>query len=239
VADDHCLLALQRLDTRADALRARRAALSERATLAACEVEIAALAREREEAGLRRIALRREERRVDELVADLGAKARDVESTLYSGRVTVARELEALQTELRDFERRRGEQEEAELAVMEREEELDGQLAEMDARQQVLDEQAAALRLAIAAAESQIDDELEGIATQRAGAVARLPEPLRDGYEKLRTQPRLAGLVAAPLQGSDCGGCRMALPIAVVSRLRQEPGDGTTRCPHCGRILVL
>jgi predicted nucleic acid-binding Zn-ribbon protein len=239
VTDDPCLLVLQRLDSRADALRARRERLSERAALEACEAESTTLAREHEEVALRRVALRREERRVDELVADLDAKARQVGDALYSGRVSVARELEALQTELRDFERRRSEQEEVELAVMEREEELDGQLAAMDARRQTLDAQAAALRLAIEAAESQIDGELAGIAAERADVASRLSEPLREIYEKLRTLPRLAGRAAAPLEGGNCGGCRMALPTALVGRLRREPGDGTAPCPHCGRILVL
>jgi predicted nucleic acid-binding Zn-ribbon protein len=238
MADEHCLLALQRLDTRADALRARRDGLSERSALVACEAEIATLVGEGEALALRRIALRREERRVDELVADLGAKARDVEGTLYSGRVTDTRELQALQTELRAFERRRGEQEEAELAVMEEEEELDGRVAGLDARRESLDRQAAALRRTIEAEESQIDGELSGIAAQRLDLASQLSPEVRGVYEKLRTVSRLAGRVAVPLEGDDCGGCRMTLPTALVSRLRRDPGDGTPRCPHCGRILV-
>jgi predicted nucleic acid-binding Zn-ribbon protein len=238
VAELRVLLALQGLDAEADALHARRAGLAERAALAADQAELGALAHAREEAGARRVALGREERHAEELVADVEARAREVESTLYSGKVTVIRELEALQAELRDFQRRLAAREDEELAVMEREEQLDAEIAAMDRRRQQLEARAAELRVALAAAETQIDAELARIDAQRAALLPRVPEATLAAYERLRALPRLSGRVAVPLEAGSCSGCRMALPIAMASRIQGEPSDVTVLCPHCGRLLV-
>jgi predicted nucleic acid-binding Zn-ribbon protein len=235
---DHSLLELQGLDSSADALRARRAGLPERAAIPEHEAEIAALARERDEARGRRVTLGREEHRVEGLVADLEAKAHEVEITLYSGKITASRELEALQKELHDFQRRRGEREGEELALMEQAEQIEAEMAAMDMRRETLETQLAELRAALAAAESQIDAELARIAEQREAVVPRLSAPLLAVYEKLRAFPRLAGRVAVLLERGTCSGCRGAVPIVIVSRIEREPAGATVQCPRCQRLLV-
>jgi len=238
MTSDQPLLELQRLDSSADALCARRSALPERAALAERDAEIATLAAQRDDALVRQIALGREERRVETLVADLRAKAKDVETTLYSGKVRASRELEALQQELRDFQRRQGEREGEELEVMAQVEQLDADLAAMVARRETLEAEMSALRVALAAAESAIDAELAQIAEQRAAVVPRLRAELMTLYEKLRTFPKLAGRVAVPFERGACTGCKGALPIMVVSRIEREPAGASIQCPQCQRLLV-
>jgi hypothetical protein len=236
--EDHSLLELQRVDSAADALRVRRAGLSERAELQACEAELEALGREREEAAPRRVALAREERRVEAEVADLTARAREVERTLYSGTVTAIRELEALQAELRDFDRRRREREEEELVVMEQEEQLGGRIAVLDARRAELAARAAELRKAIGAAEAEIDAELARVAEERSAVAAQLAAPLLGTYQQLRGVARLAGRAAVRMERGTCTGCRVVLPIVLATRIQHGPADGSTLCPSCGRLLV-
>jgi predicted nucleic acid-binding Zn-ribbon protein len=238
MSEDHPLLELQRLDSRCDALRARRAGLPERALLRGCESELAAVAQRREELRGQRTAFDREERRVEALVADLEAKARAVERDLYSGRITAPRELEALQLELSMIQRQQREREEEELVVLEQEERADGEATALDARRASLEEQAAGLRAALAEAEADIDAELGRLAAERPARVSRLSEVLLAAYEALRPHPRLAGRVAASIQGGACGGCHMALPTAAASRFAQEPSGAIIHCPHCGRILA-
>jgi predicted nucleic acid-binding Zn-ribbon protein len=232
------LLELQRLDASADRLHARREALPERASLAECEATLRALAEARAEAGERRIALGREERRVDELVADLEARVHEVEGTLYSGKVGAPKELEALQEELKSFQRRQREREDEELAVLEQEEQLDREIAEMDARRAELEGRHRALTAAIAEAEAEIDAGLSALGAQRADVVAQLAEDLLAAYEKLRGVARLSGRAAVAIEAGTCGGCRLSLPTSLLGRLRREAAP-TGQCPGCGRILVL
>jgi predicted nucleic acid-binding Zn-ribbon protein len=238
MASENPLLELQRLDSNADALRARRAGLPERAALLGCAAELAALANQREELRGRHAVLDREEHRVEILVADLGAKAREVESTLYSGKVTASRELQALQLELRDFQRRQGEREAEELALMEQAEQLDAEGGAMELRRLALGKEVDALHAALAAAEAEIDGELAQLAGERAAVAPSLPPELLAMYEKLRAFPRLAGRVAVRFERGTCTGCRGALPIVVVSRIEREPTGATIQCPQCQRLLV-
>lgn len=51
-------------------------------------------------------------------------------------------------------------------------------------------------------------------------------------YKRLRTDNIFP--VFVPLRGNSCGGCNMELPIAQVSRLKE---NGTLQCEHCHRII--
>lgn len=239
MAEPHPLLALQHLDLAADALRARRATLPERASCAAREAEIAALGRTRAETEARRSALGAEERRAEALVTELAAKTRQVETRLYSGEVKVLKELEALQHELRECQRRQGEQEAAELALMEQEEAVGGELAALDARGDALAAELSALRRALLAAEAEIDAELARIAEARAAAAEPLDAALLARYATLRAAPPIKGRAVVRFSDGACDGCRSALPIVFVSSLHGRPAGSTASCPRCGRILVL
>ncbi len=232
------LLDLQRLDSSADELRARRAGLPERALLQQSEDAIAALAGERVAAVDRRAALARDERDAASLVTDLEARAREVEGTLYSGKVKVIRELEALQAELKECKRRLAEREDAELVVMEAQERLESEIAAIDARRGELGIESARLRAVIAAAEAEIDAELARLAAQRTALVPPLAAAVLTVYEKLRGSPRLRGKVAVGVASGACGGCNSVLPSMLVSRLHRATADEAVQCLQCQRILV-
>jgi predicted nucleic acid-binding Zn-ribbon protein len=235
--EGHPLLALQRLDAGADALRARRAGLPEREALRERGVERAALANRREELREQLTALDREERGAEARLADVVARIRDVERTLYSGKVTSPRELQGLQLELESFQRRRGEHETDELAVLARQEEAEHETARIDARHAEIDREEAALRAALAAEESRIDAELAALVASRGALVPRVAPAVLAVYEKLRSSPRLAGRVTAPLADRMCGGCNVVLPISVAAKARAETESAVT-CPRCSRILL-
>lgn len=239
MSESHPLLTLQQLDLEVDALRTRRAALPERAACAARATEIAALDAARDEAEGRRAALGREEHQAEARVADLAARTREVEERLYSGQVKAIKELEALQQELRECQRRQAEQETAELALMEQEETVGGEIASLDARRAALTEQLAALRASLAAAEAEIDAELARLLAARGAEAALLEPSLLARYETLRAAPPIKGRAVVRFADGVCAGCRSALPIAFVSSLYGAPAGSTSACPRCGRILVL
>lgn len=232
------LLELQRLDSRVDVLRARRSGLPERALLREGEAEMVVLVAARADAADRRLALARAEREAAAVVNDLEARTREVENTLYSGRVSAIRELEALQLELGECKRRQGEREDEELVVMEHQETLDGEIAGMDARSELLGIRAAELRELIEAAESEIDAEIQDLVSQRSALIPSVPAAVLAVYEKLRSYPRLGGKVAVGVAGNACGGCNTILPTVLTSRLHRTPSDKPVQCMHCQRILV-
>jgi predicted nucleic acid-binding Zn-ribbon protein len=239
VADAHPILEVQRLDLETDALRVRRAGLPERAACAAREAELRDLAGRRTEAEARRAVVAREERLVEGRVGELAAKAREVEGRLYSGEIKALKELEALQHELGEWQRRRADEEAAELALLEQDEGIGGELAELGARNATVEAELAALRGSLAAAEAEIDGELARLAEARAGAAGRLEAALLRRYDALRAAPPIRGRAAVQIGEGACLGCRRALPIAFVSELHGAPAGATALCPHCGRILAL
>jgi hypothetical protein len=234
----NALLELQRLDSNADALRARRAGLQERALLRECEAAMAALVAERTDAYERRTALARLEHDAGSLVADLEARAHDVETTLYAGKVRAIKELEALQVELRECKRRQIEAEDQEFALMEQQERADAEIVAMEVRHGLLEVQAEKLRGVIAAEEARIDEEITGIVAQRAVLNPPVPAAVLTLYEKMRGFPRLGGLVAVSTVGGTCAGCKTVLPILLTSRLTRGPVNDVVQCVNCLRILV-
>jgi len=209
------LLALQRLDSNADALMARRAKLPERELLRECEAALAALVVERADACQRRTGLARIERDAGSRVADLEARAHEVETALYAGKVKAIKELEALQVELRECKRRQSEAEDQELALMEQQERVDAEIVAMDAKSGMLEARAGKLRAVIAAEEAEIDEEIGGIVAQRPVLDPPVPAAVLTLYEKMRAFPRLGGLVAVSVAGGACAGCKTVLPIVL------------------------
>jgi len=234
----NALLELQRLDSNADALRARRAGLQERVLLRECEAALAALVAERADAYERRAALVRVEHDAGSLVADLEARAHEVETTLYAGRVRATKELEALQVELRECKRRQSEAEDSEFVLMEQQERVDAEIVAMEARRGQLEVQAGELRAVIATEEAKIDEEIGGLIEQRSVLDPPVPVTVLTLYEKMRGFPRLGGLVAVSTAGGTCAGCKTVLPILLTSRLARGPVDDVVQCVNCLRILV-
>jgi predicted nucleic acid-binding Zn-ribbon protein len=238
MADSHPLHELQRVDAEADALRARRDALPERALLRDAETEGAALSVQHADALTRHGALAREEHRIETAVTDARTKAQEIEASLYSGNVKVVKELQALQAELRAFQQRQREHEEAELGLMEQQEQQGAEIAALDARRAALAKDVAGWQAALAAAEAEIDAELARLDVARAAVLPGIVAAVMATYEKLRAMPRLKGRVVAQIESETCNGCWGAVPIAFATRFAQQAPDATTECPRCGRLLL-
>ena len=185
----------------------------------------------------RRAEAARLQRRLEGELALLESKLSELDAKLYSGAVTVPRELQAMQAEGEAMRQRRAALEDEVLEAMGARETLDEQVADLERRRAELDAEGARLRAAVA--EAQADG--------RPGPGRRARGPGRGGgarsrptsptlYEQLRA--RLGGVAAAPLVNGRCGGCHLALPATEIDRLRKEPPDTLVRCEQCERILV-
>ena len=154
---------------------------------------------------------------------------------LDAGQVSSPRDLENLQSELESLRRRQDELEEAELAVMERQEDASTRAGSLTAERSDL---AAARSDVIArrdAAVADIDEQVSKLQEQRSAIAAEIPGDLLALYEKLREQQ---GVGAAALGRGRCEGCHLALVTSDLNAIRAAPPDEVLRCEECRRILV-
>lgn len=230
------LLTLQNHDSAADRLRHRRATLPERAELEAKRAAHAELEARRREVAERRDAELREERRLDDEVRNLQAKAKAEDARMYSGTISSPRELQAMQADIDQLRRQASEREDEELEVMVRREALDAEVAELEAQQAALVTEMGNLQAAIEQQEGEVDGELAVEEEARAALAPSIPEATMRLYEQIRASNR--GVGAARLVGMNCQACHLALPATEVDRIRHLPADALARCEHCGAILV-
>ncbi len=230
------LLDLQDLDTAISQLEHRRAALPERRQLARVVAALRGVEDRVSEVEASRAALVERQEALESEIAAATARREVLEKRMYAARGTPARELQAMDEEIRHLRERQGQLEDAELEVMVALEPLDSARAALQAQSAALGTEAAQLRAALAEAEAQIDAELAIQRVARTAAADAVPEDLRSRYDVLRA--RLGGTGAARLAGNRCSGCHLELPSMEVDRIRHLAPGTVVTCEQCGRILV-
>jgi hypothetical protein len=237
VTDDlEHLLAVQDLDISIMQLQHRRDALVESSGLAATEAQLAALEVERADAAARRGVLAATQKELEEQIGGISERRSVVEKRMYAATGSSARDLQAMNDEVRHLTERRAELEELELVSMLEQDPIDAELAALQERSAPLETQAAELRVAVAASEVEIDAALAEATGVRSAEAALLPAALRERYETLRA--RLKGTGAARLLGTHCAGCHLELSSGEVEKIRALPPGEVATCEQCGRILV-
>jgi predicted nucleic acid-binding Zn-ribbon protein len=230
------LLAVQDHDTTADQLLHRSRTLPERAQLDAIVTSTAQLDAQLAVLDERRGEISRAQGRLEDEIASLGEKAKADETKLYSGSITVPKELQALQDDVDHIRSRMRRLEDDELELMEQAEPLDAERDTLLARRADLDAQAQRLTASIAEAEAAIEGELATVRDQRARAASSVPDDVLAEYESLRT--RLGGIAVARLNGASCGGCHLQLSAVEVDRILSLDPSEPVHCEECGRLLV-
>jgi predicted nucleic acid-binding Zn-ribbon protein len=230
------LLRLQEHDTRIDQLRHKLDTLPERGLVEANAAARTALEREVVPVQAQRDELAREQKRLEDEVAIVEAKAAEVGHRLYDGGITSPKELQALQADLDSLKRRQTQLEDQVLERMEEAEPVDAQLAELDRRRRALAAEGESASAALAAASSAVEADLDEALAARAGLVEAVPDEQLASYERLR--PQFGGIAVARLVGTQCGGCHLSLSAVALESLRRLPPDAVAHCEECGRILV-
>ena len=230
------LLAVQDLDTSMTQMEHRRDALAETSGLTAVEAELAGLETQRADASARRAALTATQKGLEEQIAGITERRDLVEKRLYAATGLSARDLQAMNEEVKHLTDRRAELEELELVAMLEADPVDAELAVLRERMTPLEERAKELRAQVEHERLELDAAIASAAGTRAAEAAQLPTALSDRYETLRA--RLKGTGAARLIGSHCDGCHLELPSMEVERIRALPPGEVATCEQCGRILI-
>ncbi len=221
---------LQELDLQIEAQEAAlqeiESALGETEEISAARAQVDSL----------RELLHDQEQRLRELewdAEDLRRHIRDDQDKLYGGRIRNPKELEGIQRDLEQRQARERQIEDRELHLMEDIEATQGEL------QRAQDELARVLaaweqrQRDLAARQTEVAQKLEALRTQRQQIGAMVEAPHISLYEKLRREKR--GRAVARIERATCLGCRIALPMSVVQKVRA--GRDLVFCPSCGRIL--
>ncbi|HUE08724.1 MAG TPA: C4-type zinc ribbon domain-containing protein [Acidimicrobiales bacterium] len=230
------LLAVQDLDTSITQMEHRRNALAETSGLVAVESELATLGAQQADAAGRRAALTATQNGLEEQISGITERRDLVEKRLYAATSSSARDLQAMNEEVKHLTDRRAELEELELVAMLEADPIDAELAALRERMGPLEVKAKELRDEVEQERLEIDAAIASAAGTRAAEAAQLPSALSDRYETLRT--RLKGTGAARLIGSHCDGCHLELPSMEVERIRALPPGEVATCEQCGRILI-
>jgi predicted nucleic acid-binding Zn-ribbon protein len=230
------LLALQALDTKLLQLAHKRANIAQIVEVQDLEVAVGSLdmriVAATTEASDIELAVRKAEADVDQVVQH----ALKDQQRLDSGAVSSSKDLESLQHEITSLAARQSELEEVELELMERLEETREVVGQLKAEQaQAIESMASATALRDEQM-AEIDAEVVTIKAERETHAAPLPQELLDLYNKIRVD--FGGIGAALLQRGACQGCRIAMDMTELDRIRNTPAETVVRCDGCRRILV-
>jgi predicted nucleic acid-binding Zn-ribbon protein len=182
---------------------------------------------------------------VDDLTAAQAKAEADVEAVrarrsrdqdrMDSGAVANPKDLERMQHELANLDRRIGVLEDEELELMEQLEEAQGALTALAEQVTGFDERLAALAAERDEKAAALDADLAQVAAERPVAVEGMPADLLALYDRLR---ETKGIGAAELRARRCGGCQLELDTAELNRIKTLPSNEVVRCEECSRILV-
>ncbi|MEV0407250.1 C4-type zinc ribbon domain-containing protein [Actinoallomurus sp. NPDC050550] len=230
------LLDLQELDTTLDRLAHRRRTIPEFAEIAKVEERLGGVADALVAAQTEISDIDREQKKAEQDVDQVRARAERDQKRLDSGQVSSARDLENLQSEIVSLHKRQSDLEEIVLEVMERCEEAENRLRAVETDKEAADKELAELAERRDAASQEIDGQAELTRTARAGVGGDIPDDLLKLYEKLREQHR--GVAAAALLRGQCQGCHLQLNTVELNAIRTAAKDEVLRCEECRRILV-
>jgi predicted nucleic acid-binding Zn-ribbon protein len=173
----------------------------------------------------------KEDREVEQLRARLEAE----QQRMYGGEITNAKELASMRAEIDSVQRRIGEHEDAELEAMQRAEEIDAEIADLDRQVAALSDRLDELTVLRDEAARSILAEIAELEVQAEKQREPMPEDLLQRYDEARE--RFGGHAVGTLDGDRCTACGISLSYADVNALVEGPP--LTTCPSCQRLMVI
>lgn len=228
------LLELQAVDNMLDRLVHQRRTAPEHQQLDDARAAVAKAAQRRAECQARLAEIDEQIGKNEAESSQLGMARDRLQAQLRT--VSAAREAEALMHEIDAINARRGDLDDSELAALEEQDQIVGELDADEADEPRRVEAAAAAQAALDSVLSGLDEQIAIAQVQRDEHRAGLAEPLLARYERLRT--KLDGVAVARLEGRQCTGCHLDLSTGELEAVRRAGPDELVECPQCSRLLV-
>lgn len=230
------LLELADLDTELARLAHRRRALPENAELEQLAARGAEVRDEMTRADTELSDLDREQARAERDVEQVRVRIDRDQQRLDAGKVSNARELESLQSEIVSLRRRQSDLEEVVLELMERREAAQARRDAAEAGTEAGAAETAAVTSRRDAALAEISEQESKSSAVRASVAASVPAELLALYDRVRAQ--VGGVGAAKLRRGKCEGCNVSLSTAELNEIRAAAPDEVLRHEECRRILI-
>lgn len=227
------LLELASCDVALARLNRELADMPQRSEVAAVEQQIRDISPQRLAAIERREEISAEVSKVESDIALVQARIdRDTAIEASGG---TAKDLQAIEHELVSLRERKTILEDVELQILQRLEDVDRELSEMNNRDTELQQTLANVHTSLREAEQELNTRILLQQDARSLLVANLPAQLIALYDQQRSR---GGVGAALLRRRTCGGCNIELPHADLERIRLAATDAVVQCPECSCILV-
>lgn len=229
------LLALSDTDGEIRRLQKRLDALPEQQQLEAAEQEYTALEQARGDRSLDQDQAQAVASREDREVAQLRERLAAEQQRMYGGEITNAKELQSMRAEIDSVQRRIDEHEDAELAAMERAEEIDAEIADLDRQIAATSQRIEELVVERDEAARQIMAQIAELEVQAERQREPLPADLLETYDEARQ--RSGGSAVGRLDGDRCTVCGISLSYADLNALYEGPP--LSACPSCQNLMVI
>lgn len=220
----------QRLDQRAGHIRGQIARVE---AMLLDDVEAQRLEREHAMAQTARrdvdLRLREREREVEGRRTRLRARERE----LMSGRIRNPTELMKMQEEVQHLKAAVGVEEDAQLLLMEQQENLEADVSRLTRELTAARDQAAAAAPGLRARLDQLTSELAQVEAEREETWAQVPADWQRAYRRVRA--RMSDPVAEVV-GNQCQACHVTVTSSGMQAVRRA---ALLQCDNCGRILVV
>jgi len=175
----------------------------------------------------------KQQRSLENDIADITSKLTTVEKELYGGKVRNPKELTDLNRESEGLKTKRSQLEEKELGIMEQVEaasvtvtNLTGELKNLQAERQSQQKQ-------LSTELEKVKEAIAGLKEKRKLLVEGIDPEAVTIYDGVKRQ---RGTAVARIEQGLCRGCRITLPVTEFQRAKT---GNLVRCGSCGRILYL
>jgi len=159
-------------------------------------------------------------------------KRQKLEARLYE--VKTNKEYSAVLLEIEEAKQEKAKTEEDILTLMEMQERLGVEIKDAEQRFRSREEQARQDEGVVRQKLAAVEQELEGLRTQRRARAKDLPAALLASYDRI-SKARGGVAIAAVTSAAVCGGCRVGIRPQAVQELRSA--TGLMVCESCGRYL--
>jgi uncharacterized protein len=230
------LLELADLDTELARLAHRRRSLPETAELDQLTARAGQVRDQMTRADTELSDLDREQGRAERDVDQVRVRIDRDQQRLDAGKVSNARELESLQSEIASLRRRQSDLEEIVLELMERREAAEAGRDEAAAGAEAVAAEETEVTARRDAALAEMAEQESKAASARTSVASGVPDELLALYDKVRAQ--VGGTGAAMLRRGKCEGCNVSLSTVELNEIRAAAPDEVLRHDECRRILV-
>jgi len=230
------LLELADLDTELGRLAYRRRTLPEIAELDQLAARGAQVRDDMTRADTELSDLDREQARSERDVEQVRVRIDKDQQRLDAGKVSNARELESLQSEIASLRRRQGDLEEIVLDLMERREAAQSRRDEAAAAAETVAAEEGEVTARQNAALADIAEHESKAGDTRTSVASGVPDELLALYDRVRGQ--VGGRAAAMLRRGKCECCNVSLSTVELNEIRAAAPDEVMRHEECRRILI-